>query len=94
MTKKLVKKKYKKHLLSSLQKTKSTQTNQSVSADRIEEVKKSNFELKLLEIVDWFLDGHGKYTSNFVCFQLKSLLTNHPLNSSKICIKQLVVQTI
>ena len=40
--KRLLRKKYKKHWLSSLQKTKSTQTNGSVFADRIEQVKKLN----------------------------------------------------
>ena len=43
--KRLLRKKYKKHLLSSFQKTKSTQTSGSVFADRIEKVKKTQFEL-------------------------------------------------
>ena len=38
--KRLLRKKYKKHLLSSIQKTKSTQTSRSVFADRIEQVKR------------------------------------------------------
>ena len=42
--KKLLRKKYKKHLLNSFQKTKSTQTSRSVLADRIEQVKKTEFE--------------------------------------------------
>ena len=41
--KRLLRKKYKKHLLSSFQKTKSTQTSGSVFADRIEQVKKRKF---------------------------------------------------
>ena len=41
--KKLSRKKYKKHLLSSIQQTKSPQTSESVFADRIEQIKKSNF---------------------------------------------------
>ena len=69
----LLRKKYKKHLLSSFQKTKSTQTCGSVFADRIEQVKKTNFELELIKFVDCFLDGHGNYTSNLVSFKLKSL---------------------
>ena len=71
--KRLLRKKYKKHLLSSFQKTKSTQTSESVFADRIEEVKKTKFELELIKIVDCFLDGHGNYTSNLLSFKIKSL---------------------
>ena len=71
--KRLLRKKYKKHLFSSFQKTKSTQTSGSVFADRIEQVKKTKFELELIKIVDCFLDGHGNYTSNLVSFKMKSL---------------------
>ena len=71
--KRLLRKKYKKHLFSSFQKTKSTQTGGSVFAERIEKVKKTNFELDLIEIVDCFLDGHGNYDSNLVSFKIKSL---------------------
>ena len=53
--------------------TKSTQTSGSVFADRIEEVKKTNFELELIKNVDCFLDGHGNFTSNLVSFKIKSL---------------------
>ena len=63
--KRLLRKKYKKHLLSSVQKTKLTQTSGSVFADRIEQVK-TKFELELVKIVGCFLDGHGNYTSNLV----------------------------
>ena len=44
--------------MSALQKNKSTQTSGSVFAERIEKVKKTNFELELIKIVDCFLDGH------------------------------------
>ena len=71
--KRLLRKKYKKHLFSSFQKTKSTQTSGSVFADRIEQVKKTKFELELIKIVDCFLDGHGNYTSNLVSFKIKFL---------------------
>ena len=71
--KRLLGKKYKKHLLSSFRKTKSTQTNGSVFADRIEHVKKTKSELELIEIVDCFLDGLGYYTSDLVSFKIKSL---------------------
>ena len=71
--KKLLRKKYKKQLLSSFQKTKSTQTSGSVFADRIEQVKKPKFELELIKFVECSLDGHGNYTSNLVSFKIKIL---------------------
>ena len=52
--KRLLRKKYKKHLLSSIQQTKSTQPSGSVFADRIEHVKKTKFELELMKIVESF----------------------------------------
>ena len=64
--KRLLRKKYKKHLFSSFQKTKSTQTGGLVFAERIEKVKKIKFELDLFKIVECFLDGHGNYDSNLV----------------------------
>ena len=57
--KRLLRKKYKKHLFSSFQKTKATPTSGSVFADRVEQVKKIKSELELIKIVDCFLDGHG-----------------------------------
>ena len=71
--KRLLRKKYKKHLFSSFQKRKTTQTSGSVFADRIEKVKKTKFELELIKIVDCFLDGHGDFDSNLVPFKIKSL---------------------
>ena len=71
--KRLLRKKYKKHLLSSFQKAKSTQTSGSVFADRIEQVKKTKFELQLIKNADCFLDSHGNYTINLVSFKIKSL---------------------
>ena len=90
--KRLLRKKFKKHLLSSFQKTKSTQTSGSVFADRIEQFKKTKFELELIKFVHCFLDGHGNYTSNLVSFKMKFSLSNHFLNSKEICINQLVLQ--
>ena len=49
------------------------QTDGSVFAERIEQVKKTKFELEPIKIVDCFLDGHGIYTSCLVSFQIKSL---------------------
>ena len=71
--KKLLRKNYMKHLLSSFRKTKSTQTSISVFADRIQQVKKTKFELELIKIVDCFLDGYGNYTSSLVSFKIESL---------------------
>ena len=71
--KRLLKKKYKKHLFSSSQKTKSTQTGGSVFAEIIEKVKKTKFELDLIKIIDCFLDWHGNCDSNLVSFKIKSL---------------------
>ena len=70
--KRLLMKEYKKHLLSSFHKTKSTQTSWSVFADRIEQVRKTKLEIELTKIVDCFLDGHGNHTSNLVSFKIKS----------------------
>ena len=71
--KRLLRKKYKKQLFSSFQKTKSTQTSGSVFAERIEKVKKTKFELELIKIVDCFLDGQGIFDSNLVSSKIKSL---------------------
>ena len=71
--KRLLRKKYKKHLFSSFQKTKATETIGSVFAERIEKVKKTKFELELIKIVDCFLDDHGNFDSNLISFKIKSL---------------------
>ena len=71
--KRLLRKKYKKHLLSFFRKTQSTQTSESVFADRIEQVKKTKFDLELIKFVDCFLDGHGNYTIILVSLNIKSL---------------------
>ena len=49
------------------------QTSGSVFAERIEQVKKTKFEIELIKIVECFLDSHGNYTSNLVSFKIKSL---------------------
>ena len=79
--KRLSRKKYKKHSLSSFQKIKSMQSSGSCITDRMEQVKKTKFELELMKIVDCFLVGHDKYTSNLVSSIIKSLQTNHILKS-------------
>ena len=50
--KRLLRKKYRKLLFSSFQKTKTTQTNGSVFAERIEKVKRTKFEFELIKIVE------------------------------------------
>ena len=45
----------------------------STFANRIEQVKKTNFEWKLLKIADCFLDGHDHHTKNLVAFKIKFL---------------------
>ena len=57
--------------MSALQKSKSTQTSDSVFAERIEKVKETKFELELIKIVDCFLDCHGNYDSNLVSCGIK-----------------------
>ena len=71
--KKLLRKKFKQHFISALQKNKSTQTSGSVFAEKIEKAKKTKVELELKKIVDCFLDGHGSYASKLVSFKIKSL---------------------
>ena len=88
----LLRKKVKKHLFSSFQKTKSTQTGGSRFAERIEKAKKTKFELDLNVVC--FLDGHGNYGSNLVSFKIKSLKSIFFSKSKETCINQLVVQMI
>ena len=71
--KRLLRKKYNKHLFSSFQKTKTTQTSGSVIAERIERGQKTKFEFEPLKVVDCFLDGLRNFDSNLVPFKRKSL---------------------
>ena len=70
---KLLRKKYKKHSLSSFHKFKLTQTSGSVYAERIVQIKKTNFAAELIKTVDCLINGLGNYTSIFVLFKMKSL---------------------
>ena len=74
--KRLLRKKFKQNVMSALQKNNSTQTSGSVFAERNEQAKKTTFELELIKIVDYFLDGHGNYDSNSVSVKIKSLTNN------------------
>ena len=71
--KRLLRKKFKKHLFSSFQKTNTTQTNESMFTERIKKVENTKLELELIKTVECFLDGHGNYDSNLVYFKIKSL---------------------
>ena len=59
-------------LFRSFQKTKTTQTSGSEFAERIEKGKKTKFELELIKIVVWYLDGHVNFDSYLVSFRMKS----------------------
>ena len=67
--KRLSRKKFRKHLSSSFQKTKTTQTSGSVFPEWDEKVEKTKFELEVIKILDCFRDGHGNYDSKLVSFQ-------------------------
>ena len=71
--KRLLRKKFKQHFMSALQKNKSTQTSGPVFAERIEKATKAIYELDLIKFVDRFLDGQVNYDSNLVSFKIKSL---------------------
>ena len=71
--KRLLKKKFKQHFRSALQKNKSKHTSGSVFAEWIEKAKEAKTELGLVKMVDCFLDGHGKHDSNLVSLKTKSL---------------------
>ena len=70
--KRLLMKTYEKYMLSSFQKTKWTQTVGSVFVDKIEQVKKTQFDLELIKFVDCLLDGHCDYIIILVSFYTKS----------------------
>ena len=70
--KRLLRKKFKKHMLTSVQRSISVQTTGSVFVERVESVRrKTKFELELMKIIDCFLDGYGGYESNLVSFKIK-----------------------
>ena len=70
--KRLLRKKFKKHMLTSVQRSISVQTTGSVFAERVESVRrKTKIELELMKVIDCFLDGYGGYESNLVSFKIK-----------------------
>ena len=81
--KRLLRKKFKKHILKPVQRSISVQTTGSVFVERVESVRrKTKFELELVKIIDCFLDGYGGYESNLVSFK-KSLPINTFLKEGK-----------
>ena len=74
--KRLLRRKYKKHFLSSLPETKSMQTSGSVFADRIGQLERTKFEIELTKFVDCFLDGYGNYSSSLVSIKIKKYFVN------------------
>ena len=65
--------KYEKHLLSSVRKTKSTQTSRSAIAGRIEQVEKTKFDIEPIQFENCFLDGQDSYINILVSFKIKTL---------------------
>ena len=58
--KRLLRKKFKKHMLTSVQRSISVQTNVSVFVERVESVgRKTEFDPELMKIIDCFLAGYG-----------------------------------
>ena len=53
--------------------TNQPQTSGSVFSERVENAKKTKFELELMKIVECFHDGLGNYDSNLASFRLKPL---------------------
>ena len=81
----LLKKKYKKQLLSSFQNSKLTKTGGSVFEESIEQLEKTKNEQELIKVVDCFLDGNGEYSGILVTFEIRSISCNHFLNPKVIC---------
>ena len=57
--KRLLMRNYRKHSLNFFEETKSTPNSESFFAAKIEQVKKTQYKLELMEIVDYILDGYG-----------------------------------
>ena len=68
--KRLVRKKFKKHYLSSNQKLASTQTLGSAFLDRIRKVQNAKSESDLFKIIDCFIDGYGSVNSERFSFSI------------------------
>ena len=66
--KRLIRKQYKRHYLSSNQKLASTKTHGAAFLDRVEKVESSKYGSDLLKIFDGFIDCHGSVNSDCVSF--------------------------
>ena len=91
--KRILRKKYRKHLLSLFQKTRSTQTSGSVFAGKIEQVKEQEFELTIIKIVNCFVDGYGSYSSKIVTFEIEIIQTHNFMRPMEILRSEVVVPT-
>ena len=56
--------------MNSFQKTKSTQTTGSVSAEKMNSLKLLKFELELIKYVDGFFNCYGNYDSSPIPFKI------------------------
>ena len=65
----LLRRKFKQHFMSALQKNNSTQTGGSTIAERNEKAKKIQFELEQIKYVDCSLDEYGNYDSILLSFK-------------------------
>ena len=70
--KRLLRKKFKRHYLSSAQKIASTQTLGSAFLERIRKVQILKYETDLLKIVDCFIDGFGTVKSERINFSINN----------------------
>ena len=70
--KRLFRKKVRKAFIQLLSKDKNNGGQWFSVCKRNRKSQKTNFELELLKIVDYFLDGHGSYDSKLVSFKIKS----------------------
>ena len=70
--KRLLRKQFKRHYLSSAQKLASTQTLRSASLKRIRKVQNSKYETDLLKNVDCFIDGYGTVNSERINFSINN----------------------
>ena len=68
--KRLIRKKFKKHYLSSEQKLASTQTLGSAFLDRIRKIQNSKYEFDLFKVFDCLIDGYGSVNSESVNFSI------------------------
>ena len=70
--KRLLRKKFKRHYLSSAQKLASTQTLGSAFLERIRKIQNSKYETDLLKIVDCFIDGFGTVNNERINFSINN----------------------